>query len=510
MRKQFNIVQIVSEFYPFTKTGGLADVVKSLSEAQKRLGYNVCIFTPFYEKVIDQKKYKFEKIISNFKIDTYKGKLVRINVLKNYLIPNLPVYFIQNTEFFSRNKNLYGSSYENTKFYFFNTACIKIIKELNIEPDIIHCHDWHPGLIPYLLKTKYKKSELNKKSSIVFTIHNLIFQMGRNWWKISLKKRDFGKTSLPKLDDSKIENINFTKRAILNADVINTVSESYAQEIMTKEHGQNLNRILFNRRERVFGIVNGIDYDAYNPLTDPGLYKNFSYKEIFFKKNNKSYLQKKLKFKLSETIPVISMTSRITEQKGFELVMEKINHLLKLNLQFIIMGDGDKKYINEFKKLNKKYPKKFKYLPFDNNFETSIYAGSDLILLPSRYEPCGINILIAMRYGCIPIVYPIGGLADIVTNYSPIKNIGTGFTLKDYSGRELYITVVKALEHFKHKKDWEIFVKKVMQISTSWKIPAKKYIKLYRKAIKFHKASLNNKTFNQGKNNNHFKNGKLD
>ena len=492
-KKQFNIVHIASEVYPFTKTGGLADVVKSLSEAQKRLGHSVCIFTPFYGKVIDKKKYKFEKIISNFKIDTYKGKSVRINVLKDYLMTGLPVYFIQNTKFFSRKRSLYGSNRENTKFYFFDTACIKTIKRLNIKPDIIHCHDWHSGLIPYLLKTKYRKSELNKKSSTVFTIHNLIFQMGRNWWKISSKKRDLGKTPLPKLDDLKIENINFTKRAILNTDVINTVSESYAQEIMTKEQGQNLNTILFNRTERVFGIVNGIDYYAYNPLEDPGLYKNFDYKDLFFKKDNKLYLQKKFKFKLSGTIPLISMTSRITEQKGFELVMEKINHLLKLNLQFVIMGDGDRKYINEFKKLNKKYPKKFKYLPFNNNFETSIYAGSDLVLLPSRYEPCGINILIAMRYGCIPIVYPIGGLADIVANYNPIKNIGTGFTLKDYSSRELYITIVKALEHFKHKKDWEIFVKKVMQISTSWKIPAKKYIKLYRKAIKFHKTSLNNK-----------------
>lgn len=499
MTKKLNIIHIASEVHPFTKTGGLADVVRSLPKAQKRLGHNVCIFTPFYEKVIDQKKHKFEKIISNFKIDTYKGKSVRINVLKNYLMANLPVYFIQNTKFFSRKKSLYGSIHENARFYLFNTACIEIINKLDIRPDIIHCHDWHSGLIPYLLKTKYKKSELNKTSSTVFTIHNLIFQMGRNWWKINPKKRDSGGTSLPNFDDPKLENINFAKRAILNSDAINTVSESHVEEIMTKKYGQDLNRILSNRKERIFGIVNGIDYYDYSPLKDHGIRKKFSYKSISLKKHNKLYLQKKLKLKQDETIPIIGMTSRITEQKGFELVMEKINHLLELNLQFIIMGDGDKNYINEFKKLNKKHSEKFKWLPFDHNFETSIYAGSDLLLLPSRYEPCGINILIAMRYGCIPIVHPTGGLADAVANYNPMKSRGTGFALKNYSGRELYITIVKALEHFKHKKDWEVFVKKIMQISSSWEIPAKKYIKLYQKAIEFHKTSLNNKIFNQSK-----------
>lgn len=492
MRKKLNIIHIASEVSPFVKTGGLANVTRSLPKSQNKLGHDVGIFIPFYESKIDQQKYKFEKVISDLLIGTYQGQKLKVNVLKSYLADQLPIYFIQNTKFFSQKNKLYGSKRENVRFYLFNLACLKVMRKMNLLPDIIHCHDWHAGLIPYLLRTRYKKSELNQRASLVFTIHNLIFQLGHNWWEIDEAQRDLGRKALPKFDDPIIENINFAKRAILNTDVINTVSESHAQEILTKEHGQGLNRILVDKKERLFGIINGIDYYAYNPLTDLGLRQNFSFENIDLKIDNKLYLQKKIKLKQNKNIPIVCMTSRVTEQKGFELMMQEIDNLLKLKLQLVVMGDGDSRYIRKFKSLNKKYPDRFKYLPFDRNLETLIYAASDFILLPSRYEPCGINILIAMRYGCVPIVHSIGGLADTVTNYNPIKKTGSGFVLKSYSGRALYVTVVKALEHFKYQRDWKFFVQRVMQISTSWEIPAGKYIKLYQKAIKFHKDLSNN------------------
>ncbi len=485
MPKKLKIVHIASEVAPFSKTGGLGDVTRSLPKAQKRIGHDVIIITPLYGKIIDIKERGLIPVFENIVLRINSREKIKVSFWKAYLMDDLPVYFVDYPKFFSKRRNLYGSKNENARFMAFNVAALKLISLLKFSADIVHCHDWQTGLIPFYLKTDFRYSKTLKKAKSVFTIHNLIFQFGHNWWEVPLEKKDYGRSRLPHMDNPEIENINFAKRAILSADIINTVSERYRSEIMTKKFGQDLDRILRNREDKLFGIINGIDYNTYNPEKDPGLHRNYSFENSFLAKEaNKLFLQSKVGLPKDEDIPILCTTSRVTFQKGFNLILKIIESLLKFDIQLVFMGDGNDEYIKPIKKLAKKYPKKLVWLPFDQNIETLLYAGSDLFLLPSNHEPCGINQLIAMRYGCIPVVRSIGGLYDTVENYNPSTRRGNGFTFKADDANLFFATVIRALENFKHKNAWRTLLKKVMKQSNSWEIPAHKYIELYYKVLK--------------------------
>ncbi|MBT4516331.1 MAG: glycogen synthase [Candidatus Komeilibacteria bacterium] len=491
MPKKIKIVSIASEVDPYSKTGGLADVARSLPKSLTRLGHKVIIITPFYKKFINRDLHKLEKIYSDVSLHIDKENEFKVAYYRAKLMPGLEVYFVRNDKYFSRRKNLYGSSHENARFYLFDVAALKLISLLKFKADIIHCHDWHAGLIPYLKKTRFKKSQTLAKAATVYTIHNLVFQMGKAWWEVPLKKKDKGKKALPLFNDPDIEYINFAKRGILEADIINTVSETYAEEILNKSFGQDLHRVLKNRKNRLFGVVNGIDYKEFNPKNDPNIYKNYDHKTIKRKKINKKFIQKLFKLPINEDVPIICSTSRIAFQKGFDLILKIIYQLMRFDLQIIIIGSGDKNYIKELKKVAKKYPEKLAIIPShekNQKYETQVYAGADLLLLPSHYEPCGINQMKSFRYGCVPIVRNTGGLSDTVINFEP-GNEGTGFTFKDYNEKELLIAITRALETFKYKKVWRDLACRGMKPSFSWELPAKKYIQLYKKAIKYKKAA---------------------
>lgn len=492
--KKLKIVSIASEVAPFSKTGGLADVARSLPRALRRLGHEVIVVTPLYGQTIDKQKNGLKLLHGHIKVYLNSREAVRINYWRGYLLKGLPIYFIENKKYFSRSKSLYGSSYENARFLIFNVAALKLISLLKYEADIVHCHDWQTGLIPYYLKTDFRYSKTLRKAKTVFTIHNLAFQLGHNWWEVPVKKKDYGHSRIPHLDNPNIEHINFAKRAILSADVINTVSEQYREEIMTKKFGQDLHRILRNREDRLFGIINGIDYKAYNPDNDPGLFKNYNYRALNSKIQNKIQLQKKFNLPADERIPVIGMVTRIAEQKGFDLLFDAINSVMALNLQIIIMGGGDKSYINKIRYYIKKYPRKINaFLKFNTVDATKVYAGSDMLLMPSRFEPCGVTQLIAMRYGSIPIVRHIGGLIDTVRDFNPSTKQGNGFVFNKYNSHELLAAIVRAVENFKYQDVWKKLIIKVMQESNSWEIPARKYVILYRKAMR---SSVNRKVKN--------------
>ena len=489
MLKKLKIVSVGSEVSPFSKTGGLADVARSLPIALKKLDNDVSIITPLYGKIIDKEKYNLKKIAKNIHLYTSKTRQtnIKINIWQGVLEKNLPIYFIENEKYFSRRKTIYGSKHENLRFYLFDLAALKLLSYLKIKADIIQCHDWHTGLIPYLLKREFKYSDTLKNTATVFTIHNLAFQMGKNWWQVPLEKKDYGRNKLPYFDNPDLEYINFAKRGIMNADIINTVSEHYREEIMTKKFGQDLHRILQNRQDRLFGIINGIDYHAYNPEKDPGLAKKFNWETHQEGKSIcKKTLQKLFNLPQKEKTPLIVATSRIAFQKGFELLINALDLIMSLDLQLIIMGDGDRNYIHQIKKIQKKNPEKLVLSPFKQKYETSLYAGGDIFLLPSHHEPCGINQLIAMRYGCIPVVRGIGGLYDTVSNYNALNGKGNGFTFKKFEVTSLYAIIIKAIENYKHQSSWNKLIDKVMQQSYSWKIPAQKYVQLFKKAIKNH------------------------
>jgi len=487
MSKRLKIVHISSEVAPYSKTGGLGDVARSLPKALSRLGHEVIIITPLYGRLINKKANKLKLIFPEVSLRLNSQEKIRVNYWQGYLLPGLPVYFIECKKFFSKHSRLYGSGRENARFLVFSVAALKLLSLLKFSADIIQCHDWQTGLIPYYLKTDFRYSKTLKKAKTIFTIHNLIFQLGHNWWEIVPADKDYGLGKIPHLADSKLETINFAKRAILSADFINTVSEQYREEIMTKKFGQDLHRILKHRARRLVGIINGIDYNTYNPEKDPGLHKCYSFRNPEFKAENKIYLQKTFNLPVDKDRPVFCLTSRVTFQKGFELIIKIAPQLVNLDAQFIIIGAGDRKYIKELQRLARKYPEKLVVIPSheaNQKYETLVYAGSDFFLLPSIHEPCGINQLIAMRYGCVPIVREIGGLYDTVENFSPTLRTGTGFTFKNDDEFSLHEAIVRALENYKHKNVWNSLVKRVMKQSNGWEIPAKKYLELYRQVLK--------------------------
>ena len=487
MTKKLKIVHLSSEISPYSKSGGLGDVIQALPKAQAKLGHQIIIITPRYGIIKNQEKegkIKTETVMENLMIE-FKGysfnckfkKIISSNNENNPLI-----YLFAQEELFGKHSKLYGYENDNLRFLVFDLAILKFFEFLNLEPDIIHCHDWQTALIPNYLKLQYQKSPFFKKTASVLTIHNISFQLGHNWWEI--KEPDDGK-GLPLLEKNKIEKINFLKRGVLNADVINTVSERYAQEILTKEYGQGLENFLNKRKDDVYGIINGIDYEVFNPSFDKNLYANYDWNSLNKKQKNKLALQKELGLKQDIQIPMIGLSHRLTEQKGFNLLAGIIHSLLRQELQIVIVGSGEKEYVKIFKDLAKKYPKKIAAIsPFAEKMSSKVYAASDMYLLPSRFEPCGMSQLISLRYGSIPIVHETGGLSETITDFNPKTNKGNGFTFKVYDKYDLLITISRAIETFKHHLVWERLTWQAMGQSYSWELPAKKYLLLYRRALK--------------------------
>jgi len=486
MPKILRIASIASEVAPFSKTGGLADVARSLPKAIHRLGHHVIVITPLYSRTINKTNYKLKEVFHNVKIEI-GGQVVAVNYWQGYLMDGLPVYFVEQKDYFGASQKIYGAANDNARFYLFDVAALRLLELLEFKPNIIHCHDWQTGLIPQLLNSQFKKSSFLRGARTVFTIHNLVFQFGHNWWQTPAEKKDFGTRKLPNFNNPDLEYINFAKRAILQADIINTVSEQYREEIMTSHFGQDLYRILRNRVNRLFGIINGIDHFDYNPSNDDNLLIKYDWRSaVNGKKANKFYLQEKLGLQIDADTPLLCATSRITFQKGFSLIMEIMEWLLKWDLQIVVLGDGDNQYINKLKAWCKRYPKRLVLLSYKKNpqLESLIYAASDYLLLPSHHEPCGINQLIAMRYGCVPIVRNVGGLNDTVSNFNPRTNRGTGFMFNSFSNIALYTAIIRALENFRYSSSLAALVRRGMKTASSWKIPAQKYVNLYRRALR--------------------------
>lgn len=485
MKTSLNIVSISFEVDPFSKQGGLADVARSLPKALKKLGHKIVVITPLHSTTNPEEfKLKLVKEKISFNIDQEtKGTF---NLWQGELSPGLFVYFIDHGHYFAASKSVYKSKYGNSRYYFFNVAALEAIKQLKIMPDAIQCHEWHTGLVPCLIKTRYQNDLLLKNAATVFTIHNLAFQMAQDWWEVPDEMKDDGRSPLPLFSQKKkVEAINMAKRAIAHADAINTVSEQYAKEILTPKFGQSLHRILQSREDRLFGIVNGIDYHDYNPATDPGLYINYDVDSLHLKTKNKLALQAMFNLPEDPKVPLIGIASRLTEQKGYDLLVDVLDPLLRLDLQLIVMGGGDAKYEQLFRKVAKKHPKKVSvHLTFEPKHATKVYAGSDMFLMPSRFEPCGLGQLISLRYGSIPIVRSTGGLVDTITDYNARTHAGNGFVFKTYDSRDMLVAIVRAIENHRHHDDWIELMKKGMQLSFSWKIPAKKYVQLFRLAIK--------------------------
>ena len=452
-----------SEVVPFAKTGGLADVAGALPLELESLGQEVIVVMPRY-KAIQEPRFSIQRL--------------KPDVPYSVIGKNIKVYFIENDAFFNRD-GLYqdksGDYKDNLdRFSYYSRSALDLLKEINFKLDIIHCHDWQSALIPIFLKTSYADNPFYQNIKTVFTIHNIGYQglfpkeefpkLGIDWKFFNMDMLEFyGK-------------INLLKGGIAFCDIINTVSPTYSREIQTKEFGYGLEGVLAKRKKDVFGILNGLDYSIWNPKTDKFIARNFSLEKIEDKHKNKEDLQKACKLPVEASVPLFGIVSRLAEQKGFDILAEAMEKICKMNLQLVILGTGDLKYHVILENIVKKYPKVISlHLKFDDVLAHKIYGGSDVFLMPSKYEPCGLGQLISMSYGTIPLVFKTGGLADTVTE-------DDGFMFDKYKKEDLIKTIDKSIKAFKNKKEWLRLMHRAMQNNFSWRESAKEYISLYEKA----------------------------
>jgi starch synthase len=489
--KSLKICYVSSEVVPFAKTGGLADVAGALPIALKELGQDIRLMMANY-KSINERKFVLREVIRLKEVHVTLGEETKIVDGKTAFLPNskVHVYFLHIPEYFDR-KELYtdpitGKDFEDNaeRFAFFSRSVLETLKLLYWQPDIIHCNEWQTALIPFYLKTLYKDDEFFKNTRTVFTIHNLAYQ--GVFPKEKAKKIDVPAEYVKAGGAFELYgNLNLLKGGLIFSDMLTTVSEKYAQEIMTdKEYGYGFEKLLAKEKKEIYGILNGVDYDNWDPETDNIIPQSYNAETVKKKRANKQTLCKQNNLKFDEKIPVIGIISRLADQKGFDLIAEAAEELMKMDLQMVILGTGDPKYHQLLEKLAKKYPEKLAVnLRFDNKLAHLIEAGSDMFLMPSRYEPCGLNQMYSLKYGTVPIVRETGGLADTITNYDKKTGEGNGFTFKAYKSKEMVDAIKRAVKTYQDQESWIKIQRTGMAADYSWEQSAKKYMELYEKVM---------------------------
>ena len=478
------ILVLAAEVVPFAKTGGLADVAGALPKALKEMGHDVRVVMPGYG-FIDRQKFGLGEIISDLTVPM-NSQTATAAILEGRIGDQVPIYFVDNKKYYDR-EGIYMYQDDADRFVFFSRAAMEMVKRLNWAPEIMHCNDWHTAIIPNWLKTIYKDDPFFQNTVSVYTIHNLAYQgvFGNRVLEIA----GIGQYQYMVPPGVSPENqINMMGRGIFFADLINTVSHTYAEEILTPEFGEGYDWLLRERRDRLYGIINGIDTEVNNPATDRLIYQNYDRNSLDRKLENKLALQKEAGLAPEPQTPLIGMISRLSDQKGFDLVGHVIEAMMhNLDFQFVLLGTGADYYHNLFTEIKNKYPSRAGvYLTFNNTLAQKIYAGSDMFLMPSRFEPCGLGQLLALRYGSIPIVRETGGLKDTVIDFEPQTNNGNGFTFKEYDAMAMYTAIVRAIETYKYKDYWHTMVTRAMDTDFSWHRSAVKYEDLYRRAIAHH------------------------
>lgn len=478
------VLFVTSECYPFIKIGGLGDVAGSLPKALNKWGVEIGIALPYYKdiKVPQEDLVKIKQKVSF----TFSNKEEEVIIYKTVLPgTTIPVFLFKNDDFILESPYSSSTDKEINQFFFFSRAVLKFLKLGICSCDLIHVNDWHSAMIPGLLKTEYRVHPLLKEIATVLTIHNLGPQ-GITDLNM-LESIELNRYSLRSLDwDAQDQNIDVLLQGIINADLVNTVSPSYAKEIMTKEYGEGLDQVLKSREARVFGVLNGLNYNVYNPKTDNRIFFRYSIKNwIAGKTQNKGFLQKKLELEENLKKPIIGIISRLSSQKGIDLIIKSIDTLIEKDFQIVILGTGQKIYEKKLKHLNKLYSKNLRVIiNYDMDLSKQIFAGSDLFLMPSRFEPCGLTQLIAMKYGTIPVVRATGGLKDTV------ENLKTGFVFEKYTKTEMVKTLIHAKKTFQNKTEWAKMIERAMNKDFSWMESAKEYLKLYQQAIRFKQESF--------------------
>jgi starch synthase len=473
------ILFAVSECGPFAKSGGLADVAGSLPKELKSLGTDVRVILPKYGTISEEYKEKMKKI-KEFTVSVgWRNQYCGIEELTHQ---GITYYFVDNEYYFKR-EGLYGYFDDGERFAYLNRAILEAIAQLDFYPDVLHCHDWHTAMIPYLLRTEYYKRKGYGLIKTVFTIHNLQFQgifpkevlgdlLGLDYTSFQSGHLEF------------FGNINFMKGGLVAADKITTVSPTYKEEIQSPAYGEKLDGLLRARNEDLIGILNGIDEDFYNPVIDPLIFQNYKVASYSKKAVNKKEIQKQFGLPQIATTPLLVMITRLTKQKGLDLVKYMLRDILQEDVQVIILGTGDYEYEEYLRQAARIYPDKLKvYTGFSEELAHKLYAAADLFLMPSQFEPCGLGQMIAMRYGAIPIVRETGGLNDTVKAYNEFTGKGNGFSFQNFNAHDMLYTVQRALSFYHDKPVWESIVKQAMEKDYSWAQSAFSYSQLYAELV---------------------------
>jgi starch synthase len=477
--KMQKILFMASESVPFIKTGGLADVVGSLPKYFNKDNFDVRVMLPKYMAISDSIKEKMQ-YKTHFYMDlAWRSQYVGVFEMK---YEGVVFYFIDN-EFYFSGDTPYGNAREDIeKFAFFCKAALSSLPLIDFRPDVIHCHDWQTGLLPVYLNDSFKESDYFRGIKTIMTIHNLKFQ---GVWDVKTVRDITGLNSYYFTPD-KLEaygDSNYLKAGIVYSDYVTTVSETYAQEIKTPFYGETLDGLMRARENALIGIVNGIDYNEYNPEIDKLIYKNYNQKNFRKEKGkNKSLLQKELGLEQDDKKFMIGIVSRLTDQKGFDLIDYVIEELCTEDTQLVILGTGEEKYEHLFRHYAWKYSNRVSAnIFYSNQVSHKIYAGCDAFLMPSLFEPCGLSQLMSLRYGTVPIVRETGGLKDTVIPYNEYESTGTGFTFTNYNAHEMLGAVNYAKNiYYNRKRQWNKLVDRGMEMDFSWNSSAKKYEVLYK------------------------------
>ena len=475
------VLYVASESVPFVKTGGLADVAGSLPKELVKMGMDVRVIIPKYSRIGEQYLQAMKHIGHIFVPVSWRHKYAGVDTLE---LDGVTYYFVDNEDYFKRD-GLYGYNDDAERFSFFSRAVLDLLSLIDFWPDVIHTNDWHSAMVNVFLKLEHQDDARYNNIKTLFSIHNLKYQgvfgkdimdgvLGLDWQYFNNGDLEFH------------DSVNFMKGGIVYADCVGTVSRTYAKEIQYPFFGERLDGLLRTRSNDLVGIVNGLDYDVYNPSTDKNLFVNFDSKSIPNKIENKIKLQEQLGLPVSRNTPVIGLVSRLVAAKGLGLITRVMDELLQHeDCQFVLLGTGDKEFEDWFRGLQWRFPNKVSAnIRFSNELAQRIYAGSDIFLMPSEYEPCGIGQLIALRYGTIPVVRETGGLKDTVTQFDKYTNQGNGYTFSDINAHDMMYTLKRALGDYRDQHLWQQVVQNAMNSDYSWHSSAQEYQDLYESLVK--------------------------
>lgn len=474
--KVVKVLFVASEAVPFIKTGGLADVIGSLPKELRKLDIDARVILPKYGDIPEHFK---ESMVLQERIKVPLGWRNQYCDIEKIEYQGVTVYFIDNEYYFKR-PGLYGFEDEAERYAFFCRAVLEALPHLDFTPQILHCHDWQSGMVSVFLKSHYAHNPFYQGMRTVFTIHNLKYQ-GVFPEVILGDLLDLGYEHFTMESLEFYGGVSFIKGGLVYSDKITTVSKSYTVEIQYPFFGEKLDGLLRKRKDDFYGILNGIDYDIFNPASDPHVFMKYNLNTFEKKLKNKTELQKKLGLPVREDVPLIAIISRLVSQKGLDLVECVLKEILDMDIQLVVLGTGEEKYENLFKDAAINYPDKVStHITFNQILANQIYAGSDLFLMPSFFEPCGLGQMISLRYGSLPIVREIGGLRDTVQSFNEVTYEGNGFSFSNYNAHDMLYTIGRAVQFYQDQELWAKIVSNAMTSDNSWNNSAMEYEALYQ------------------------------